>query len=149
MGFEGVHPFLGLGAGKTVFHEGGVEGIKFFSAGATDDTRGIKGELVVKEGIHQIRFAYTASAIDGNEFGFAGSVPGLEFCVFCVAANDFHIDELYFMQIYRNISDNGLKTSNIDAFSPLYKVESALYFIKCYLCVEIIREEFKYPYLSR
>ena len=28
--------------------------------------------------------------------------------------------------VKKNISDNGLKTSKIDAFSPLYEVESAL-----------------------
>ncbi len=68
--------------------------------GAADDACGVKGELVVEEGIHQVRFSYTASAVNGDEFGFAGLVPGLEFCVFCVATNDFHIDELYLMQIY-------------------------------------------------
>jgi hypothetical protein len=34
-------------------------------------------------------------------------------------------EELCLMQT-RNVSDNGLKTSKIDSFSPLYELESAL-----------------------
>ena len=99
-GFEGFHPLLGLGAGISVLDKGGVKGVEFFGAGAADDARGVKGESVVEESIHQVCLAHTTSAVNGDEFGFAGLVPGLEFCVFCVATNDSHIDELYLMQIY-------------------------------------------------